>query len=189
VGSSPTASASRTWGHGPTGRRWFRIPEIRVRLPVTPLEIMVPWSSGEDAWPTSRKPMVRFHPGPLICPSTPTGRAAWLKPRRLPVRPRPWARLGRQSADHPRLERRMLRVRLPPEPLQDRSPCGAARSARLPVTQEVAGSSPVEGAETTVRYANRQSGEVQTFVICGFDSRLHHWKPMRRLGIGKPNWP
>ncbi len=25
----------------------------------------VPWSSGEDAWPTSRKPMVQFHPGPL----------------------------------------------------------------------------------------------------------------------------
>ena len=36
------------------------------------------------------------------------------------------------------------------------------------------------------RYANRQSGEAQTFVICGFDSRLRHWDNMRRLGIGKP---
>ena len=36
VGSSPTASAY--WGHGPTGRRQLRTLEIRVRLPVTPLE-------------------------------------------------------------------------------------------------------------------------------------------------------
>jgi hypothetical protein len=40
-------------------------------------------------------------------------------------------------------------------------PCGAARSARLPVTQEIAGSNPVEGAfemlnpvEISARYAN-----------------------------------
>ena len=39
------------------------------------------------------------------------------------------------------------------------------------------------------RYANRQSGEAQTFVICGFDSRLRHLNNMRRLGIGEPNWP
>ena len=39
------------------------------------------------------------------------------------------------------------------------------------------------------RYANRQSGEAQTFVICGFDSRLRHSNNTRRLGIGKPNWP
>ena len=38
------------------------------------------------------------------------------------------------------------------------------------------------------RYANRQSGEAQTFVICGFDSRLCHLNNMRRLGIGVPNW-
>ena len=25
----------------------------------------IPWSNGEDAWPTSRKVMVRFHPGSL----------------------------------------------------------------------------------------------------------------------------
>ena len=30
--------------------------EIRVRLPVTPLETnTVPWSSGNDTWPTPRK--------------------------------------------------------------------------------------------------------------------------------------
>src|SRR5262249_26129000 len=62
-------------------------------------------------------------------PGTPTGRAARLKPGRLWVRIPPWvvrafavnrwdSRLGRQSADHSRSEREMLRVRLPPEPLQ-----------------------------------------------------------------------
>ena len=38
-------------------------------------------------------------------------------------------------------------------------------------------------------YANRQSGQAQTLVICGFDSRLRHLNNTRRLGIGKPNWP
>ena len=26
---------------------------------------MIPWSNGEDAWPTSRKVLVRFQPGSL----------------------------------------------------------------------------------------------------------------------------
>ena len=38
------------------------------------------------------------------------------------------------------------------------------------------------------RYANRQSGQAQTLVICGFDSRLRHLRNMRRLGIGEPKW-
>ena len=50
------------------------------------------------------------------------------------------------------------------------SPCGVVRSTRHPVTVEIAGSNPVEGAGTA-RYANRQSGEAQTFAnVCGFDS-------------------
>ena len=53
------------WACGPTGRRQLRTLEIRVRLPVGPLHATtVPWSSGEDTWPTSREPMVRVHPGP-----------------------------------------------------------------------------------------------------------------------------
>jgi hypothetical protein len=59
VGSSPGTERSlvvfRFRGHGPTGRRWLRKPEIRVRFPVTPLEDMVPWSNGHDAWSTPRK--------------------------------------------------------------------------------------------------------------------------------------
>mgnify|MGYP006966906378 CR=1 FL=1 len=27
---------------------------------------MIPWSNGEDAWPTSRKVLVRFQPGSLL---------------------------------------------------------------------------------------------------------------------------
>ena len=43
-------------------------------------------------------------------------------------------------------------------------PRGAARSARLPVTQEIVGSNPIGDAKTA-RYANRQSDEAQTFMI------------------------
>ena len=65
-------------------------------------------------------PVVRSHPGPLVpmyanwksglarAPPRSGGR------RRLQVQLLSWARLGRQPEDHPRLERRMLRVRLPP---------------------------------------------------------------------------
>ena len=51
------------------------------------------------------------------------------------------------------------------------------------------GSNPIGDAEMA-RYANRQSGEAQTFVIvCGFDSHPCYLNNMRRLGIGKPQWP
>jgi hypothetical protein len=49
------------------------------------------------------------------------------------------------------------------------------------------GSNPI-GDAYKARYANRQSGEAQTFVIvCGFDS-LPCYLDMRRLGIGEPKW-
>ena len=52
-----------------------------------------------------------------------------------------------QLADHSRLEREMLWVRVPPEPLRNRSrPRGAARSARRPVKAEITGSNPVGDA-------------------------------------------
>ena len=43
------------------------------------------------------------------------------------------------------------------------------RSARLPVTQEIAGSNPVGDAVVvkSARYANRQSDQVQTLVFVG----------------------
>ena len=118
MGSSPTASAETDWGHGPTGRRQHRTLEIRVRLPVTPLneQRYSPVVQRQDVWPTSRKRWfnsIRDH----LRPGTPTGRAAWLKPRRLQVRLLPWARPGRQPEDHLGLEPAMLRVRVPPGPL------------------------------------------------------------------------
>ena len=66
----------RLRGHGPTGKHWVRNPEIRVRLSVTPLENAVPWSNGNDTWPTTRKrwfDSIRDHsvlveqPGVLAC--------------------------------------------------------------------------------------------------------------------------
>ena len=133
-------------GHGPTGRRHLRTVEIRVRLSVTPLEQCSPVVQRQRRLVHTQETMVRLHPGLLACPGTPIGRAAWLKPRWMRVRLRPWARPGRQSADHLGLEPGMLWVRVPPGPLETCCPRGAAWSARLPVTQEIAGSNPVEGA-------------------------------------------
>ena len=76
VGSSPTASALR--GHGPIGRRWLRKPEIRVRVPVTPLEWHSPVVQRQRHLVHIQETMVRLHPGLLDCPGTPIGRAAWL---------------------------------------------------------------------------------------------------------------
>lgn len=67
----------------------------------------------------------------------------------------------------------MLWVRVPPGPLEIHCPRGTAWSARLPVTQEIAGSNPVEGAIGEWRRGT-QSGQAQTLVICGFESRLRH---------------
>ena len=65
-------------------------------------------------------------------------------------------------------------------------PRGAAWSARLPVTQEIVGSNPIEVAWKMAWYANRQSGEAQTFVTAGSTPALAT-ENMRRLGIGEPN--
>ena len=61
--------------------------------------------------------------------------------------------LGRQLADHFGLEPEMLRVRIPPE-LLTHYVLVEQRSARLPVTQEIVGSNPIEDAYAA-RYANR----------------------------------
>ena len=145
VGSSPTASALKNMGSWSNRTTPARTLEIRVRLPVTPLEKHGPVVQRQRLLVHTQETMVQLHPGPL--------------------------RLGRQPADHLGLEPGMLWVRLPPEPLRtitnDQWPRGAAWSARLPVTQEIAGSNPVEVAWKMARYANRQSGEAQTFVTAG----------------------
>ena len=144
VGSSPTASASGSWSNRTT-------PAPQVGNPgANPGD-----STRKKCGPVvqrlrrlvhTQETMVQLHPGLLDRPGTPMGRAAWLKPRRLPVRVQSWARSGRQAEDHLGLEPGMLRVRIPPGPLETHCPRGAAWSARLPVTQEIAGSNPVEGA-------------------------------------------
>ena len=119
---------SERWAHRPTGRCWRRMPEIRVRFPVSPLNNIVLWPSGEGCSLTRRRSGVRVPPGRLAQRrlDTPTGRATRLKPECLRVRILLWAlnnktRLGRQLADHfgsgtdRRLVAEMLRVRIPPE--------------------------------------------------------------------------
>jgi hypothetical protein len=168
VGSSPTASASGSWSNRTTP------------APQTGNPGAIPGDSTRDG-PVVQRPrrlaytqetMVQLHPGLLDRPGTPMGRAAWLKPRRLPVRFQPWARPGRQAEDHLGLEPGMLRVRIPPGPLETSCPRGAAWSARLPVTQEIAGSNPVEGAYGAVRKAEKRPSS--NLGDCGFDSRLRH---------------
>ena len=54
-------------------------------------------------------------------------------------------------------------------------PRGAAWSARLLVTQEIAGPNPVEGAfDNAARYANKAKRRSSNLRDCGFDSRLRH---------------
>ena len=87
-------------------------------------------------------------------------------------------RLGRQLADHPGLEPRMLRVRIPPEPLtcrpsQSSPECSPARHAGDHGFESRRG----RCRQDTARYANRQSGEAQTFVSAGSTPACATWKP------------
>ena len=75
-------------------------------------------------------------------------------------------RLGRQLADHPRLERRMLRVRLPPEPLTKHMSSWSSQECSPRCQRGDRGFKSRRGRFVrTARYANRKSGEAQTFVI------------------------
>ena len=145
VGSTPTASASGSWSNRKTSASHAEDPGATpgdsTRKKCSPVV------QRSRRLVHTQETMVQLHPGLLVGPGTPIGRAAWLKPRRLPVRFRLWA-LGPVGnlADHLGLEPGMLWVRLPPGPSETHRPRGAAWSARLPVTQEIAGSNPVEGA-------------------------------------------
>ena len=106
--SNPVSQGSSPWGralpevcyreppetkraHGPIGRHQLRKLEIRVRLPVGPLQQR--WScglaakaaplQGDDRWFESTQD--------YFGPDTPSGRAARLKPGRLQVRVLFWA--------------------------------------------------------------------------------------------------
>ena len=101
------------------------------------------------AAPLTLEIVVRLQPGltPKIARSA-NRQDARPKPRlaRFNSAPGPLA-LGRQPADHLGLEPRMLWVRPPPEPLTNQlCPCGAAWSARRPVTAEIVGSNPIGDA-------------------------------------------
>ena len=61
------ATAGRTWK---TGYANWQSGEVESLVPVgsTPTSVTetIPWSNGKDAWVTTRKVMVRFHPGSLL---------------------------------------------------------------------------------------------------------------------------
>jgi hypothetical protein len=87
-GSTPSPSAARTWGHGPTGRHWFRNPEIRVRLPMTPLSSMPSWSSSEcsPACHAGDREFKSRRGRSMTWRGTQTGKAAKLRPSCMRVR-------------------------------------------------------------------------------------------------------
>ena len=58
-----------------TGYANWQSDEVESLVPVgsTPTSVtdnLIPWSNGEDAWVTTRKVMVRFHPGSLRSENT-----------------------------------------------------------------------------------------------------------------------
>ena len=200
------AAQSRLWvrvprlpladrAHGPTGRHQLRTLKIRVQFPVSPLtyspvvqrQRLLAYIQDNDGSTPS---------GTTRCPGTPTGRAARLKPARLRVRLPPWALmqtwLGRQSADHLGLEPEMLWVRVPPELLKKHSSSWSSLECSPALSRRRSWVQIPSGTLETARYANWQSGEAQTFVICGFDSRLCYsigscssWRPVKPLSQNK----
>ena len=108
AGSNPVGQGSSPWGralpavcyreppavkraHGPTGRHQLRKLEIRVRLPVGPLQQR--WSCGLAAKAAPLQGDERWFESTqdYFGPDTPSGRAARLKPGRLQVRVLFWA--------------------------------------------------------------------------------------------------
>ena len=134
-GSNPCARAGRC--------------STRVRRPTPHDEI--PWSSGNDSWPTPRERWFESIRDHCLIFVMRLGRAAGVSLRVL--RSLPEAQAGTAGSRR-----------------------GVGRP-RHPVTVEIVGSNPIEDAwrdRDRARYANGQSGEAQTFVVCGFDSHSCH---------------
>ena len=159
AGSNPVGQGSSPWGHAlsepsltiwahrPIAGRRLRTPKIPVQTRVGPFDDTVPWSNGNDTWVTSRKRWFNSIRGYLLAQVRQSEERLGLNPGGCKFDSGPGHGPVGKLADHLGLEPGMLRVRLPPGPLETHRPRGAAWSARLPVTQEIAGSNPVEGAE------------------------------------------
>jgi hypothetical protein len=150
--------------------------------------VLVPWSSGDDSWPTPRQR--RFD----------SVRDYLAQVRQLAERLglNPGAcgfdshaghthrRLGRQSADHSRLERGMLWVRVPPEPVKkefvlvEQPGVLACPSSRRSRVQIPSGTLVPQVNHGTVRKpAKRPSSNLGD---CGFNSRLCHLQRIASVG-------
>ena len=158
-----------------------------MRFPVTPL-VAVPWSNGHDTWPTPRKRWFNSIRGYLLAQVRQSEERLGLNPGGCGFDSGPGHGPVGKLADHLGLEPGMLWVRVPPGPLETRCPRGAAWSARLPVTQEIAGSNPVEGAfdknGAVRKSAKRPSSNLGDVRVRLPPAPLEN---MRRLGIGVPN--
>ena len=151
------------WAHGPTGRHKLRTLEIWVRFPVSPLR--------QSRGPTATTPVLQTgNDG-----STPSGTITNAQVRqlaeRLGLNPRDsrfdsssgHMRLGRQLADHLGLEPGMLWVRIPPELLNKTSSSWSSLECSPACHAGDRGFKSHRG-RSIARYANRKSGEAQTFV-------------------------
>lgn len=177
-GGEPQNSPRETWffgscsrAHRPTGRHRLRTPRIRVQFPVSPLGNKVPWSRGNDSWLTTRQPWFEsmrdhfiWHAHPRAARScTSARRGALVDPGsffdELPIHARSMVAtvLVEQPGVLACLSRRRSGVQIPSRTL------------------------------VLARYANRQSGEAQTFVP-GSSNLPRVTRSMRRLGIGVPKW-
>ena len=133
---------------------------------------VVPWSSGDDSWPTPRQrgfDSLRDHSS-VRAQVRQSAERLGLNPSECEFDSRSGhlARLGRQLADHLGLEPGMLWVRLPPELLNCLSSwsspeCSPACHAGDRGFKSHRGR--FDRHERRARYAIRQSGEAQTFVI------------------------
>ena len=150
-----------------------------MRLPVTPLEIHGPVAQRQRQHPYKVTIGGSSPSRTTLAQVRQLGRAARLKPECLRVRLPLWAqRLGRQPADHLGLEPGMLWVRLPPEPLNERSmaswsslECSPACHAGDRGFKSRRGRFGRHGAVR--KSAKRPSSNLGD---CGFDSRLRHLK-------------
>ena len=155
-----------------------------------------PWSNGNDAWSTPRKRWFDSIRGYLLAQVRQSEERLGLNPGGCGFDSGPGHGLVGKLADHLGLEPGMLWVRVPPGLMETDRPRGAAWSARLPVTQDdhedvVPGVQIPSRALWTdrARYANRQSGQAQPLVICGFDSRLRHCEQHASAGHRRAQLP
>jgi hypothetical protein len=173
VGSSPTASASGSWSNRTTPAPQVGNPGANpgdsTRTKCSPVV------QRQRRLVHTQETMVQLRPGLLSPRYANEAERLGLNPSVCGFDSRSGhKRLGRQPADHPRLEQRMLWVRLPPEPLIREHAlveqpgvltCLSRRRSRVQIPSR---------ALSMARYAKKAKRPSSNLGDCGFDSRLRH---------------